>query len=298
MNTNQKIILEKIKTKPNYLNKLKNIKDKSFLNNIEFATKAIIINQKAYQVLPDNIKKDERILNLLINTLTIENNEVLRYVTTDNDNIKKQVFKMITNINYLKFFIDKILKNYEEEFQYLIIVKEEIQNEKIIDLEQNDKFISIKKAIDTVLEKDKENKMLKDIYSFDNDEKKRTIKEIVDKYQISNRRLDDIKSRFERNVQIEIYRIYLKKIRIELEKRGVKADHLIEELNFTPRILNALKRAGLNTAEKISTKTEKEILDINGIGEKNKNEIIDKLSEKHMSLKSDEKKLRYFRKTM
>ena len=140
--------------------------------------------------------------------------------------------------------------------------------------------------------------MLKDIYSFDNDEKKRTIKEIVDKYQISNRRLDDIKSRFERNVQIEIYRIYLKKIRIELEKRGVKADHLIEELNFTPRILNALKRAGLNTAEKISTKTEKEILDINGIGEKNKNEIIDKLSEKHMSLKSDEKKLRYFRKTM
>ena len=53
----------------------------------------------------------------------------------------------------------------------------------------------------------------------------------------------------------------------------------IEELDFTVRSYNCLKKAGVNTISDLTSMTYNELLKIKNLGKKSLNEIIDKMKE-------------------
>jgi DNA-directed RNA polymerase subunit alpha len=62
----------------------------------------------------------------------------------------------------------------------------------------------------------------------------------------------------------------------------------IEELDLSVRSYNCLKRAGINTVEELTEKTEDDMMKVRNLGKKSLEEVIQKLEELGFSLKPSE----------
>lgn len=62
----------------------------------------------------------------------------------------------------------------------------------------------------------------------------------------------------------------------------------IEELDLSVRSYNCLKRAGINTVQELSTKTEDDMMKVRNLGRKSLDEVKSKLSELDLSLRSED----------
>ena len=62
----------------------------------------------------------------------------------------------------------------------------------------------------------------------------------------------------------------------------------IEELDLSVRSFNCLKRAGINTVEDLTTKTEEDMMKVRNLGKKSLDEVINKLHSFGLGLRSDE----------
>jgi len=62
----------------------------------------------------------------------------------------------------------------------------------------------------------------------------------------------------------------------------------IEELDLSVRSYNCLKRAGINTVEDLTSRTEEEMMKVRNLGRKSLDEVLGKLEELHLKLKSNE----------
>jgi DNA-directed RNA polymerase subunit alpha len=60
----------------------------------------------------------------------------------------------------------------------------------------------------------------------------------------------------------------------------------IEELDFSVRSYNSLKRAGISTVGELINKSEEEMMTIRNLGRKSLKEVKDKLEELNLSLKN------------
>ena len=59
----------------------------------------------------------------------------------------------------------------------------------------------------------------------------------------------------------------------------------IEELDLSVRSYNCLKRAGINTVEELTEKTEDDMMKVRNLGKKSLEEVIQKLEELGFGLK-------------
>ena len=62
----------------------------------------------------------------------------------------------------------------------------------------------------------------------------------------------------------------------------------IEELDLSVRSYNCLKRAGINTVEDLTNKSEEEMMKVRNLGKKSLEEVLGKLAELGLSLRKDE----------
>ena len=62
----------------------------------------------------------------------------------------------------------------------------------------------------------------------------------------------------------------------------------IEELDLSVRSYNCLKRAGINTVQELTTKTEADMMKVRNLGRKSLDEVKSKLAELDLSLRSDD----------
>ncbi|MBS6610243.1 MULTISPECIES: DNA-directed RNA polymerase subunit alpha [Peptoniphilus] len=62
----------------------------------------------------------------------------------------------------------------------------------------------------------------------------------------------------------------------------------VEELDLSVRSFNCLKRAGINSVEELTNKTESEMMKVRNLGRKSLQEVTEKLEELGLSLKSEE----------
>jgi DNA-directed RNA polymerase subunit alpha len=62
----------------------------------------------------------------------------------------------------------------------------------------------------------------------------------------------------------------------------------IEELDLSVRSYNCLKRAGINTVEDLTNKSEEEMMKVRNLGRKSLDEVLGKLEELHLKLKPNE----------
>ena len=62
----------------------------------------------------------------------------------------------------------------------------------------------------------------------------------------------------------------------------------IEELDFSVRSYNCLKRSGVNTVEDLVTKSEADMMKVRNLGRKSLEEVINKLHDLGLSLASDD----------
>ncbi|HLS65826.1 MAG TPA: DNA-directed RNA polymerase subunit alpha [Pseudogracilibacillus sp.] len=62
----------------------------------------------------------------------------------------------------------------------------------------------------------------------------------------------------------------------------------IEELDLSVRSYNCLKRAGINTVQELTTKTEADMMKVRNLGRKSLDEVKSKLAELELSLRSDD----------
>ncbi|MFW5855754.1 MAG: DNA-directed RNA polymerase subunit alpha [Bacillota bacterium] len=74
----------------------------------------------------------------------------------------------------------------------------------------------------------------------------------------------------------------------EEEERDKILDTTIEELELSVRSSNCLKRAGINTVEELTQKTEDDLMKVRNLGKKSLQEIKDKLEELGLELKDPE----------
>ena len=78
---------------------------------------------------------------------------------------------------------------------------------------------------------------------------------------------------------------------IMVEKEETKKEKMlemtVEELDLSVRSYNCLKRAGINTVEELTDKTEAEMMKVRNLGKKSLTEIKQKLTELELSLKED-----------
>ena len=59
----------------------------------------------------------------------------------------------------------------------------------------------------------------------------------------------------------------------------------IEELDLSVRSYNCLKRAGINTVEDLTNRTEEEMMKVRNLGRKSLEEVLNKLTDLGFSLK-------------
>ncbi len=71
----------------------------------------------------------------------------------------------------------------------------------------------------------------------------------------------------------------------EEDKKEKVLEMTVEELDLTVRSYNCLKRAGINTIEELTQKTEEDLLKVRNLGKKSLEEIQSKLSELGLALK-------------
>jgi DNA-directed RNA polymerase subunit alpha len=62
----------------------------------------------------------------------------------------------------------------------------------------------------------------------------------------------------------------------------------IEELDLSVRSYNCLKRAGINTVQELTTKTEEDMMKVRNLGRKSLDEVKSKLSDRNLSLRNDD----------
>ena len=62
----------------------------------------------------------------------------------------------------------------------------------------------------------------------------------------------------------------------------------IEELDLSVRSYNCLKRAGINTVEDLSNKSEEDMMKVRNLGRKSLEEVINKLHGLGLALKREE----------
>ena len=65
-------------------------------------------------------------------------------------------------------------------------------------------------------------------------------------------------------------------------------DKTIEELDLSVRSYNCLKRAGINTVEDLTNKSEEEMMKVRNLGRKSLDEVLGKLEQLHLKLKPSE----------
>ena len=63
----------------------------------------------------------------------------------------------------------------------------------------------------------------------------------------------------------------------------------VEQLNFSVRTLNCLRRGGIATVGELVTKEERELLALRNFGQKSKHEIVERLGSMGLSLASQDK---------
>ncbi len=85
---------------------------------------------------------------------------------------------------------------------------------------------------------------------------------------------------------------YVGDVEIMVEKEEDKKEKVlemtIEELDLSVRSYNCLKRAGINTVEELTQKTEEDMMKVRNLGKKSLEEVQNKLAELELSLKSTE----------
>lgn len=74
----------------------------------------------------------------------------------------------------------------------------------------------------------------------------------------------------------------------EEDKKEKVLEMTIEELDLSVRSYNCLKRAGINTVEELTQKTEEDMMKVRNLGKKSLEEVQNKLAELELSLKSTE----------
>lgn len=74
----------------------------------------------------------------------------------------------------------------------------------------------------------------------------------------------------------------------EENKKEKALEMTIEELDLSVRSYNCLKRAGINTVEELTEKTEEDMMKVRNLGKKSLEEVIQKLEELGFDLKSNE----------
>jgi DNA-directed RNA polymerase subunit alpha len=74
----------------------------------------------------------------------------------------------------------------------------------------------------------------------------------------------------------------------EEDKKEKVLEMTIEELDLSVRSYNCLKRAGINTVEELTQKTEEDMMKVRNLGKKSLEEVQGKLSELNLSLKKSE----------
>jgi DNA-directed RNA polymerase subunit alpha len=62
----------------------------------------------------------------------------------------------------------------------------------------------------------------------------------------------------------------------------------IEELDLSVRSYNCLKRAGINTVQELTQKTEEDMMKVRNLGRKSLEEVKAKLAELGLSLRKDD----------
>ena len=62
----------------------------------------------------------------------------------------------------------------------------------------------------------------------------------------------------------------------------------IEELDLSVRSFNCLKRAGINTVEDLTNKTEDDMMKVRNLGKKSLDEVINKLHSFGLELRSED----------
>lgn len=81
-------------------------------------------------------------------------------------------------------------------------------------------------------------------------------------------------------------------VEIMVEKEEEEKDKIlemtIEELDLSVRSYNCLKRAGINTVEELTQRTEEDMIKVRNLGKKSLEEVIQKLHELGLSLKESE----------
>jgi len=83
-----------------------------------------------------------------------------------------------------------------------------------------------------------------------------------------------------------------KNTEIMVEKEETRKEKVlemtIEELDLSVRSFNCLKRAGINTVEDLTNKTEEDMMKVRNLGRKSLEEVINKLNALNLYLKKDE----------
>lgn len=74
----------------------------------------------------------------------------------------------------------------------------------------------------------------------------------------------------------------------EEDKKEKVLEMTIEELDLSVRSYNCLKRAGINTVEELTERTEDDMMKVRNLGKKSLEEVKHKLAELDLGLKSDE----------
>ena len=74
----------------------------------------------------------------------------------------------------------------------------------------------------------------------------------------------------------------------EEDKKEKVLEMTIEELDLSVRSYNCLKRAGINTVEELTQKTEDDMMKVRNLGKKSLEEVQNKLAELELSLRSSE----------
>ena len=74
----------------------------------------------------------------------------------------------------------------------------------------------------------------------------------------------------------------------EEDKKEKVMEMTIEELDLSVRSYNCLKRAGINTVQELTQKTEEDMMKVRNLGRKSLEEVQEKLAELGLSLRSEE----------
>ena len=74
----------------------------------------------------------------------------------------------------------------------------------------------------------------------------------------------------------------------DIDTKGKVLEMTIEELDLSVRSFNCLKRAGINTVEDLTNKTEEDMMKVRNLGKKSLDEVINKLHSFGLDLRSED----------